>query len=265
MVQFCTNCGTKLEDNDNFCVNCGTKLNNDFSSSIPKSKFHEKAEAKKELKRITGGFLLNQSFDKILRSNGLTTKDGFSIQRKLKEEINSGELKSNGVETRLNQLILEYKSNKEKEKERKIEIEEFEKNKIPYVENIIKETTEQNIELTSFEKEYISQIRLNNMTDNQIKEILSSNAKQIINAHEKIGKYDYIGRLSEERGFVRGSILYNNGIPQKLSDETSYAYFTICEDKIKIIRSEDILEIHNPLNFHNLNLIEQIKIYILEI
>ena len=62
MVQFCTNCGTKLEDNDNFCINCGTKVHNDFSSSTPKSKIREKAEANKELKRIAGGRLDSNIF-----------------------------------------------------------------------------------------------------------------------------------------------------------------------------------------------------------
>lgn len=249
MVQFCTNCGTKLEDNDNFCINCGTKVHNDFSSSTPKSKIREKAEANKELKRIAGGRLdSNIFFIKLLSSNGLTEDDGNNIKKQLKNEINAGEIKKDDVEDRMNQLILEYKSEKEKEEE--IKINKLKK-RISYVENIIKETTDQNIELTSFEKEYISRIRLNNMTDDEIKEILSSNAKQIINVHEKIGEYDFIGRLNEERGFVRGSLLYHNNAPQKLSDETSYAYFTICEDKIKIIRSENILEIHNPFNYHN--------------
>ena len=28
MVVFCTNCGTKLDDDDAFCMNCGTKVYN---------------------------------------------------------------------------------------------------------------------------------------------------------------------------------------------------------------------------------------------
>lgn len=234
MVQFCTNCGTKLGDEDNFCMNCGTKLNNNFSSSIPKSNIQniqitqtEKKEAKKELKRITGRFGLNTSFTKTMRSNGLTIEDGLAIQGQLKKEINSGEIKSGGVETRINQLISKYKKENE-----------IKNNRVPYIENIIKESCP-NIELASFEKNYINNLKLNGLNIEQTKEKLNEAANKIINAHKKIGKYDFAGLLIEDGGFTNrvDIVTYQKNL-RKDSDFMSNVYLKIFENNIKIEGSE---------------------------
>ena len=247
MVQFCTNCGTKLEDNDNFCTNCGNRVNdsilsiirNSTQQNIPKS-VTEKTEAKKELNRLTGGILLSHSFDKILRSNDLTTKDGFSIQKQMKEEINSGEIKSDDVETRVNQLILEYKSNKEIEKEEKIEIEELKKNRIEYIENIIKKS-HPHIKLTGFEKKYIDNLRLGLSNIEAMKKLFDDVAIKIINEHEKIGEYDFAGILIEDGGFTnRVDIITLQKNVRKDRNFISNVFLKIFENKIKIVGSEII-------------------------
>ncbi|AMD17197.1 hypothetical protein TL18_03660 [Methanobrevibacter sp. YE315] len=122
MANFCTNCGTKLRKDDNFCTNCGTKIdksdikqNNPLLKSAPDS--IEKNKAKKELKRVVGGKLLyNETFSEELLRNGLDLiPTGKAIKEQVEKEIDSGQIKSGGVEFRVNQLIQEYKIKKEEE------------------------------------------------------------------------------------------------------------------------------------------------------
>lgn len=111
MANYCTNCGTKLRSDDNFCYNCGTRVdnssvkqNNSYSDSI------DKKDAKKELKRVVGGtFIFNKAFGNALHKNGLDSTHGRAIRKQVEDEIDSGQLKSGGVEFRVNQLISEYK------------------------------------------------------------------------------------------------------------------------------------------------------------
>ncbi len=71
-----------------------------------------KDPAEKKLKELTGGFLLNSSFLDRLKKAGLTAADGTEIQREIKESIKRGEVKAEGIETRLNYLIEQKKSEK---------------------------------------------------------------------------------------------------------------------------------------------------------
>lgn len=113
MGNFCTNCGAKLEKDYNYCINCGTKIDQfdiKQESTAFKSMLDEKKKAKNELKRVVGGtiFFKDTFIDK-LQKNGLSFYAGAVIKEKLEKEIESGQLKSGEVESRMNQLIQEYK------------------------------------------------------------------------------------------------------------------------------------------------------------
>lgn len=123
MANFCINCGTRLGKDDNFCTNCGTKIDKTYINpnnqlSNPAIGSIEKEKAKKELKRVVGGKLLyNKTYSNELLKNGLDlTFAGKAIRQQVEKEIDSGEIKSGGVEFRVNQLIAEYKIKNEKEK-----------------------------------------------------------------------------------------------------------------------------------------------------
>ena len=64
-----------------------------------------KNPAEKKLKELTGGFLISDYFIEILNNVGLDSSDGYDIQRQLKADIKRGDVKEDGVETRLNFLI----------------------------------------------------------------------------------------------------------------------------------------------------------------
>ncbi|WP_405268124.1 zinc-ribbon domain-containing protein [Methanobrevibacter sp.] len=123
MANFCTNCGNRLGKDDTFCTNCGTKVDikqdNPSLKSMPDSM--EKEMAKRELKRIVGGSVFyNKTFRNALSHNGLDIfRTGKAIKQQVEKEIESGQIKSGGVEFRVNQLIVEYKTKMEKEKEEK--------------------------------------------------------------------------------------------------------------------------------------------------
>ena len=123
---YCTHCGTKLRKEDNFCTNCGTKIDkSNIKPDDPLLKSSqdiiEKEKAKKELKRVVGGKIsYNKTFGNALLKNGLDVyTDGKDIRLQVEKEINSGQIKSEDVEFRVNQLIQEYKIKKEKEIEEK--------------------------------------------------------------------------------------------------------------------------------------------------
>ena len=122
MANFCTNCGTRLEKDYKFCTNCGTRIDDSDvkQNGYPvMSDSEEIKKAKKELKRVIGGRLTyNQEFLKALSDNGIdTVHNRLAIRQQVMEEIESGEIKTGGVEYRVYQLILEYKTRSEKEKE----------------------------------------------------------------------------------------------------------------------------------------------------
>lgn len=120
MGNFCIYCGAKLEKDYNFCINCGAKVDDsDQKQNDPSSKSvsgeYEKDKARDELNKIVGGkVLLNAFFIVDLNSNGLGYDVGMSIRQKLEEEIDSGQIKSENVKARADQLMQEYKREKEK-------------------------------------------------------------------------------------------------------------------------------------------------------
>lgn len=128
MPNFCTYCGTKLEKNASFCTNCGSKIEinekpknflDDIKKTIQIARDDETKKANKEVKRICGGITLNDSFQNELIRNGLVKNDGIRIRGKIKSEINLGKIKSGDVRNRVDELLLEYKSQLEEQ------IEEF--------------------------------------------------------------------------------------------------------------------------------------------
>lgn len=110
MVIYCTNCGTKLEDDDVFCMNCGIKIekNNMPKNSTLKLNNRDKKKAKKQLKKLTGGFLLNRNFTAQLDLNHLSISEGMEIKKQLSKEIDKGQIKSDEVGNRLNEILYKY-------------------------------------------------------------------------------------------------------------------------------------------------------------
>lgn len=134
MANFCTNCGSKLEDYYNYCINCGTKIdksdikqNNSVSNQYSDSM--EKKKAKQKLNMVLGGILSSDdSFRKTLFYNGLDyVNTRKAIKQQVEKEIDSGQIKSEEVEYRVNQLIIEYKTKMEEEKARIAKEEENKK------------------------------------------------------------------------------------------------------------------------------------------
>lgn len=128
MANFCTNCGAKLRNDDNFCSSCGTKIDKSDINHLKSSPDSlEKKKAKKELKRVIGGRLVyNTDFGSALHKNGLDlVSTGEAIRKQVEKEIDSGQIKSGGVEFRVNQLIVEYKAKKEEENRKLKSIDEI--------------------------------------------------------------------------------------------------------------------------------------------
>lgn len=120
MGNFCTNCGAKLENDYNYCINCGVKIEKSHTKQIfnsVKSELYnnEKEKARNELKRVVGGkILFKVSFSEELHRNGLGYDAGDLIRQQIEQEIDSGQIKSEDVESRKNQLIHEYKIKNDK-------------------------------------------------------------------------------------------------------------------------------------------------------
>lgn len=298
MANFCTNCGTKLDDEDNFCTNCGTKVEKIDEKPKGFGKHSEIRNAKKELeeicggitlKEIFGGITLNDTFENELKRNGLATDDGALIKTKVNSEIYSGKIKSGDVRNRVDELLLEYKSNLEekieefkfidelfesdeikskisegkisqqqvisiksnlknkvrfdetklsedeikKELDTELEKEIINKNRVKYIEDMIKESCP-NIKLTNFEQEYINIAEMSGTID-EMKNKLNSIAKKIINRYEKIDEYDFAGILSEDRGFTNGGPLSPRRI-EKVKNDKSIVFLKVFNNYILIVK-----------------------------
>ena len=210
MANFCTNCGSKLEDNYNYCINCGTKIDkSDINPHNPSSNQYsdamEKKKAKKELKRVVGGSLIyNKTFGGELLENGLDIViTGKAIRQQVEKEIDSGQIKSGGVEFRVNQLILEYKIKKEEEEKKLEMIDEI------------------------FESEEItSQIRNSKIEQVYIISIKDSLKDKIINKKENMSE-------GEIRYYVKNELI-------KASKEMEKAKIAREMEKVKIAREKEM-------------------------
>ena len=209
MANFCTNCGTKIRKEDNFCTNCGTKIdksyikpNNNLESAPDRI---EKDKAKKELKKVVGGGLLhNKTFDNELHRNGLSViDDGKAIRQQVEEEINSGQIKSGGVEFRANQLIQEYKIIKEEEKKKLKMIDDiFESAEIKL--EIMKNNIDQ-IHVTSIKDSLKDKIinKKENMSEREIKDFIKKNIAIAKEELEKARKKQDQSRIAKEKEMQR--------------------------------------------------------------
>lgn len=114
--KYCPSCGIMIKIQTNFCRNCGEDLhkqvlfkgNADFSSSKEEginnaetvkvsnrekeqlNYIVDKKEVKKEIKRLTGGFILSKEYKQKLNENGLSIGDGIKIQKELKNRFKEG-------------------------------------------------------------------------------------------------------------------------------------------------------------------------------
>lgn len=192
MANFCTNCGTKLGSDDNFCYNCGTRVydsnfkqNNSYPDSI------DKKYAKKEIKRIIGGkFIFNTAYVNALERNGLDLfHAGRAIRKQVEKEVESGQLKSGGVEFRVNQLISEYKI-KNDEKNKKL----------------------QKIEEIFASPDIRSEIKKNDISQSDINLTKSMLKRKIIDQNEDMGDEDI-------RDYIKESIMLSKKV--KIFDVSS--------------------------------------------
>ena len=175
MANFCTNCGTRLGETDNFCMNCGTKVDkSDMKQNHHSNSSIEKRKAKQKLMTVVSGRLLfNTTFRGTLDYNGLDINAGEAIKQQVEKEIESGQIKSGGVEFRVNQLVVEYKTRMEREKEE-------EKKKLKMIDEI-------------FESEEIkSEKRKNKINPQQAMSIKENIKGKLINKKENMGE-DEIG------------------------------------------------------------------------
>lgn len=191
MANFCTNCGNKVRKEDKFCTNCGARIDDNFFKSTPDSM--EKIQARRELKRVVGGILTHNSFSDTVHHNGLdvySTRN--AIKKQVEKEIDSGQIKSGGVEYRVNQLILEHKARMEKEKARRArEKEEEEKKKLKMIDEIFGSDDIQ------------SKIKMFHITDSQVISIKYNLKDRLINKRENMSE-------DEIRSFIRREFIKAN-------------------------------------------------------
>ena len=199
MANFCTNCGAKLRKDDNFCTNCGTKIDksNITLLKLPSDSM-EKKKAKKELKKVVGGKLLfNGTFSGALLENGLDiTNTRNAIKQQVEKEIDSGQIKSGGVEFRVNQLIQEYKIEKEEENKKLKAIDEiFESEEIK---SEIRKNKLDQIHVNPIKDRLKNKIidKREDMSDEEIKHFLKTEL-------EKTGKEQEKARIAEAKEQAR--------------------------------------------------------------
>ena len=198
------NCGSRVEDNYNYCMNCGVKLDKSYSTQHLDN--FEKKRAKKELKRVVGGSILsNTAFDKELIRNGLdTVRTGKAIRQQVEKEIDSGQLKTAGVEFRVHQLVLEYKIKKEEEK------------KILRMINEILESSEIKSEIREIkiDEKHIRSIKDNiknkvidkkeNMSEEEIKSFIKAELEKVIRQEKaRIAREKEKARIEKEKEEAR--------------------------------------------------------------
>lgn len=205
MANYCTNCGTKLKSEDNFCYNCGTRVDNsNFKQNNSYSNSADKKDAKKELKRVVGrSYIFNKDFTSALIKNGLDISNvGMAIKKQVEKEIDSGQLKSGGVEFRVNQLISEYKI-KNDEKNRKLQrIEE-----IFALQEIRSEITNNNIDQSDINHiKTLLKGKIIDQNENMSEEDIKDYIKESIVLHKKVKKASVTTKPKINHETVRNEI-----------------------------------------------------------
>ena len=224
MANYCTNCGTKLGKDDNFCTNCGTKIDkSDIKQNKSVFDSIEKKKAKEELKRVVGGRLsYNKTFSKACIYNGLDiVSTGKAIRRQVEKEIDSGQIKTGGVEFRVNQLISEFKIKMEKEKEeekKKLkmidEIFESEEIKSEIMENNIDQKYADSIKAILKDKvidnkEDMGEDEIRYFIKKELKKEMEAQEKRKREEQEKARKLEEQAKIRKEQEMIRKEMIEN--------------------------------------------------------
>ena len=233
-MSFCTNCGTKLEENTSFCTKCGKKV--DEYDKKPKTLF---GKIKKEIGYIDESVAPEsyKFFDELLESDEIKS-------RIKKYNIGESEIKSirNNLKNKLisNQRLMsndEIQNYLNTELNNEIDKKDLKENRMKYLEDILKDSSP-NIKLATFEKKHVNNIELYGNI-NQKKKELNNIAEGIITTHNKIGEYDFAGILIEEAGLTnRVDPIGLNKRVRKEPNYTSYVFLKICDENMKIVGSE---------------------------
>lgn len=88
-----------------------------------------------EIKKLTGGFLLLNSFVDTLRQNNLTMQDGYAIQKQLKEDYKNGDINLETIKIRLNYLIREKEKINQNKPNNPNQTQSVDNNNIDYQDN----------------------------------------------------------------------------------------------------------------------------------
>lgn len=247
MANYCTNCGAKLRKDDNFCTNCGTKIDKSDINHLKSSPDSlEKKKAKKELKRVVGGRLsYNTTFSSALREEGLDlVNTGEAIKKQVEKEIDSGQIKSGGVEFRVNQLIHEYKIKKEEEKKKLKTIDEiFESEEIK---SEIRKNNLDQIHVNPIKDRLQNKLidKRENMSEEEIKHFIKTELEKTGKEQEKarIAKAKEKARIAKEKEMRSKKINENRTHGGYCSWDCQYCYEEILDSNGGIIGdySEDM-------------------------
>lgn len=182
----------------------------------------EKRKAKEELKRVVGGLLYNKTFSKTLAYNGLDIfSTGKAIKQQVEKEIEFGQIKSGGVEFRVNQLIVEYKTKMEKEKEeenKKIkmidEIFESEEIKSEISENKIDQSqvtaVKDNLKDKLINKrENMSEDQIRYFIKNELKRKREERERRIREEQERARKFEESSKIRKEQEIIHQKMIEN--------------------------------------------------------
>lgn len=233
------NCQIKSENLENRMINLM------FKRKLEQEGEYETFKAIGEFKVIEELFESNDIKSKI-KENYMSFSQLISIKNNLYHEIKFKKgtalmikLSNEEIKTSLNK---ELQNVIDKNKEKKI-IGDFDKDRSGYFENMIKESCP-NIRLTSFEKKEVENISFLDdkrklMSYKERIEKLNVTAKNIIDIRKKIGKYDFVGILIEDGGFInKVDIISLQKNLRKAPSYCSYVFVTIFENNIKLVGTE---------------------------
>lgn len=222
-------------NNDSRFVRVKDEINNDITVNKIKDN-REKKKAKKILKSIAGGFTLKKEFRARTASFGLTSNEAISLRTQVEKEINAGNISSEDVENRVNQLIIEYK-NKKEEINQNVEfaMEYFESEEI---QTKLENYEFDNIKISSIKNDIIKEISKNKndmIIPTETKDYDEEGIKKFIN--EKIDYAHTSLEESKRKGTAKGEI-------PRLSGIAEYR-----EDSIVIKKTGEVIPIAEISNF----------------